>query len=131
MSDTLARELLRSTASLIKADSINLDIYRQPAWVDDGAGGRRRATGSPTRIGSQRVHRAGVNSVSLPTANDEGITRVHEIVLIGMPCDAYGLRSFNVQVGDRFDFDDDSFLVHSIHHDRRYQIKALCRLVAS
>lgn len=125
------KELLRSTASAIKTSHSSVVLQRQNPWEADGAGGRRRVAGPPTVLAPQQVFKAGQNRTNFPRGTEEGVAREHTFVVIGMPVDAFGLMQLNIEVGDTFQSDNDNFEVYSIHHDRTYQIKALCKVVSS
>lgn len=129
MSQLEDRELIRSTANLIKYSGRYIVLHRPPAPEDDGAGGRRAATGPDTALPPQQVFCQGSVPMHVTVQAAEGEQDRSDYVLVGMSVAAQGLQIFDVKQGDWFVVGVQKYEVGSVHHDKGYQMKANCSVV--
>jgi len=124
INDAVSRYRMMTTEKLIDYDGMEISLKRQPGLVDDGAGGKKRVSGSDTTLAPQTFFMGGLITMGRGVNTQPErwiITSLGEKyreygVLIGMP-DA------DVQEGDFFFNGDDRWDVLFVHADRSFQTK--------
>ncbi len=102
-----------NTAAFVAANRVDL-VLRRPTLVDNGAGGKR--PGTPLALPPQAARLVLVTEPGrMILADGVEVTRAYTLV---------ALPEMNIQIGDEFDYEGETYTIGSVWRVGGYEVKA-------